>query len=589
MLKKIDYKDVWAFTWHYWKQRPKSGITIIALMLGATFIDTFIPVYTGKIIDTLVAAKPGDSAALHQVLVYLGIFIALNISFHLLRTASIALWAKFAVHNLYSILKDAMRKVQRFSSDWHANTFAGGTVRKITRGMWSFDVYGDTLFMGIFPAIIIMFAMTIMLSIKLPMVGLFTGLMIVIYGTTSIWLSLTLLAPRFRASAESDTKVGATLADIITGNPTVKSFGAEKREENKFNRVAKLWRLRSQKAWLAAEATNLIRSAIRVVMLSGMIAITIWLWNKGKASPGDVALSLTSFFIIGAYLRDIGMHIANLQRSISEMEDVIEFWKRDDGLRDAPNATDLKVKSGTITFKDVTFAYNGAQKPLFEKLSIHINPGEKIALVGHSGSGKSSFVKLIQRLYDVQEGEVLIDEQNASLVTQESLHQNISLVPQDPILFHRSIAANIAYGKPGATRAEIEDAARQAYAHDFIKDLPQGYETLVGERGIKLSGGERQRVAIARALLREAKILILDEATSSLDSLSEHYIQKALKHLMTGRTTITIAHRLSTIKDADRILVFNNGRIIEQGTHDELVKNTNSAYHKLYEIQALGM
>ncbi|MFP4098613.1 MAG: ABC transporter ATP-binding protein [Alphaproteobacteria bacterium] len=589
MFEKVKYKDVWNFTWHYWRKRPKSGIALVVCMLCATLLDVFIPVYTGRIIDALVAASPDDPEAIEQIFIYLGIFVVLGFGFNLLRWASISLWAWFAVRVLYEILTDAMRKVQRFSADWHANTFAGGTVRKITRGMWSFDVYGDTLLMGLYPAAIIMIAMTIMLLIELPVVGLFAAVMIVIYIWVSVWMSLAILAPHFKASAESDTKVGATLADIITGNPTVKSFGAERREEQIFNRVATLWKLRSQKAWITGEMGNLVRGMLRMVMLSGSIAITIWLWMHGRASPGDIALSLTSFFMIGGYLRDIGMHISNLQRSISEMEDIISFWKRNDALRDAPGAKAIAVTDGKIVFDNVTFAYNGMNDALFHDLSITINPGEKIALVGFSGSGKSSFVKLIQRLYDVNEGEIRIDGQNIAQVTQQSLRHNIALVPQEPVLFHRSIAANIAYGCPSATKAEIVEAAKQAYAHDFIKQLPLGYDTLVGERGVKLSGGERQRVAIARAILTNTKILILDEATSSLDSVSEYYIQKALAYLMEGRTTITIAHRLSTIRDSDRILVFDKGRIIEQGTHSLLVTRENSAYRRLYEMQVLEL
>jgi ATP-binding cassette, subfamily B, bacterial len=309
----------------------------------------------------------------------------------------------------------------------------------------------------------------------------------------------------------------------------------------------------------------------------------------GRATPGDIALSLTSFFITAGYLRDIGMHISNLQRSVSEMEDVISFWLREDDVKDQPGAIPIKITRGEVIFDRVAFKYKSQDKPLFDDLSLTIRPGEKIALVGASGSGKSTFVKLVQRLYDVTGGRIMIDGQNIASVTQESLRQHIALVPQEPVLFHRSLSANISYGRPGAKTEQIIAAAEQAYAHDFIKRLPLGYGTLVGERGVKLSGGERQRVAIARALLADTPILILDEATSSLDSISEYFIQKALKTLMEGRTTITIAHRLSTIKNADRILVFERGKIIEQGRHEELLLKPGSSYRKLYEMQAFEL
>jgi ATP-binding cassette subfamily B protein len=237
----------------------------------------------------------------------------------------------------------------------------------------------------------------------------------------------------------------------------------------------------------------------------------------------------------------------------------------------------------------VGFRYPGADSHLYKNVSLEIAAGETVALEGPSGSGKSTLVKLIQRLYSIHEGRISIDGQDISRVTMESLRKQIAVVPQDPILFHRSLADNIAYGRPGASIEEIMAAARKAFAHDFILTLPMGYASLVGERGVKLSGGERQRVAIARAILADTPILILDEATSSLDSVSEYYIQMALQELMRGRTTITIAHRLSTVQKADRILVFNRGEIVEQGGHGSLMAVPSSQYRKRYEMQALGL
>lgn len=589
MLEKIGYRDVWRFSWHYWRKRWKLGAVLMITMIAATVADTFGPLLTGRLVDALVTHDSNSGEGTRLALFYLSLMVAQGITYQLLRWRAISLWASFAVRNLHDIVTDSMRKVQRFSADWHANTFAGGTVRKITRGMWSFDVYGDTLFMGLMPAAIIMVSMTAMLLIKLPWVGMFALLMIFIYTGVSIWISLRILAPRFQAAAKADTKIGATLADIITGNATVKSFGAEVREDRLFGRVAQLWKLRTQRAWVTAEVTHLLRGFLRVAMLSGMLGITILMWRAGRATPGDIALAITSFFIIAGYLRDIGQHISNLQRSISEMEDVIAFWKHEDDVHDKPGAKPLVVTAGEITFDNVRFSYKGQNVPLFDGLNVTIRPGEKIALVGPSGSGKTTFVKLVQRLYDVTGGEIRIDGQNISDVTQESLRQNIALVPQEPILFHRSLAANIAYGNPDAKMDDIITAAQQAYAHEFIQGLSQGYGTLVGERGVKLSGGERQRVAIARAILADTPILILDEATSSLDSISEYYIQKALEHLVQGRTTIIIAHRLSTIRSADRILVFEGGRIIEQGRHEELLARDGSRYRKLYEMQAFEL
>lgn len=589
----VTWREVMRFADHYWRPRVWLGAGSAILMLSSVLMDAVVPVYTGRIVDAMTAHTAGDATAMDAAWAAFWGFTVLALLHQLFRIGSILIWNRFAVENLQAIVVDGLRKVQRFSSDWHANTFAGGTVRKITRGMWSFDSFEDTILMGLLPAITIMIGVTVMLSVSLPLVGGLAAVMILAYCAISIWMSVKILAPRFRASAEFDTKVGATLADIITGNPTVKSFGTEKREDKLFADTVRFWRNKSLHAWQTGVGADAVRSAMRLFMTASMVATTIVLWSTGKATPGDIVLVITTFFIIGGYLRDIGMHISHLQRAVSDMEDIIEFWLREDDVVDAQGAKTLSVTRGNradlISFDRVGFEYPNTGKKIYRDLKVDIHAGEKLALVGPSGSGKSTFVKLIQRLYNVSEGVIRIDGQDISQVTQESLRQSISLVPQDPILFHRSLSENIAYGNPGATPEQIVDAAKKAFAHDFIMSLPKGYDTLVGERGVKLSGGERQRVAIARAILADAPILILDEATSSLDSISEHYIQQALERLMEGRTTITIAHRLSTIQKADRILVFDHGKIIEQGSHAQLMANPKSRYKALYDMQALEL
>ncbi len=594
----VGWRNVVRYACYYWKPNRAFGITSAVLMLGSVLTDVIVPVFAGKMIDAVTqgmrdgAITDVDAQAAWRAF---GAFVLLGLMFHTLRCLSVYFWNKFAVRNLAAIVKDGMHKVQRFSADWHANTFAGGTVRKLTRGMWSFDTFEDTLLLGLFPAICSMFGFTIMLTLTLPDVGAIAAVMIAVYCALSIWMSVKILAPRFRESAECDTKVGATLADAITGNPTVKSFAAEVREDRMFYDVVDTWKVKSIRAWQTGVAADAARSVMRNLMTWTMVGTALWMWQDGRASPGDIVLVITTLFIIGGYLRDIGQHIAHLQRSVSDMEDIIGFWLREDDVTDIAGAKDLligdadKKNPAFIRFDNVDFAYPSTQRLIYQGITVDIRHGEKLALVGPSGSGKSTFVKLLQRLYNVSGGAISIAGQDIGKVTLASLRRNVSLVPQDPILFHRSLSENIAYGHPDATQEQIEAAARKAFAHDFIEKLPLGYGTLVGERGIKLSGGERQRVAIARAILADAPVLILDEATSSLDSISEHYIQQALEKLMEGRTTITIAHRLSTIQKADRILVFDNGRIIEQGNHAGLMANAQSRYRQLYEMQALEL
>jgi ATP-binding cassette subfamily B protein len=313
------------------------------------------------------------------------------------------------------------------------------------------------------------------------------------------------------------------------------------------------------------------------------------LWWRGSATAGDVTFVLTSYFIVHGYLRDIGQHVANLQRSVNEMEEMVDLESQPLGVANRPHARALEVAGGEIVFDRITFRYGAQVTPLFEDFSVRIEAGERVGLVGHSGSGKTTFVKLLHRLYDLQDGSILIDGQDIAAATQESLRAQLALVPQEPILFHRSLAENIAYARPSARLCEIEEAARLANAHEFISRQSKGYATMVGERGVKLSGGERQRVALARAFLANSPMLILDEATSSLDSESEALIQEATERLMAGRTAIVIAHRLSTVRMLDRILVFDNGRIAEEGTHAQLVGKQGGTYKRLFERQALGL
>jgi ATP-binding cassette subfamily B protein len=297
-----------------------------------------------------------------------------------------------------------------------------------------------------------------------------------------------------------------------------------------------------------------------------------------------VAFVITSFLIMTGYMRNIGDNIRMAQKALADVEDVARFATLEPQVADVADAPPFGGESGEIVFDHVTFRYKSAETPIYDAFSLRIAPGERLALVGPTGSGKSTFVKLVQRLYDVQGGRVVIDGQDVARVAQGSLRRGIAVVPQDPALFHRTIAENIAYARPDATPDEVMLAARRARAHDFITRLPKGYETLVGERGVKLSGGERQRVGLARALLAGPRLLVLDEATSALDGRTEAAIQATLRKVRQGRTTLVIAHRLSTIADADEILVLRRGRIVERGRHAELIGH-NGEYAALWRRQ----
>jgi ATP-binding cassette subfamily B protein len=323
-------------------------------------------------------------------------------------------------------------------------------------------------------------------------------------------------------------------------------------------------------------------------LLGALLSLVLVMAGSGRATLADAVYVITSYFVVSGHLRTIGWQVRNLQRAINELDDLVEFSRTPPDGRDAPGARPFEPGPGAIEFADVGFRYLNQSRATFEALDVSIAAGEKVALVGESGAGKTSFIKLVQRLYDIDHGSIRIDGQDISRVTQDSLRRSIALVPQEPILFHRSLAENIQYARPEATPQQVIEAAKRAHAHEFISRLESGYETLVGERGIKLSGGERQRVALARAILADAPILILDEATSSLDSITEHWIQDAIRTLIEERTAILIAHRLSTIRRVDRILVFASGKIVEQGTHGALMAKPDGHYRRMFDMQMLG-
>jgi ATP-binding cassette subfamily B protein len=426
---------------------------------------------------------------------------------------------------------------------------------------------------------------TVMLGMHWPIMGFVIAAGAAAYIAMSIFLATSVLAPAARLSNIWDTRMGGTLADAITCNPVVKAFGAEQREDERLARVIDKWRRRANRTWTLYTYSGTGQLVLLLVIRSLVVGAAIWLWWAGRATPGEVTYVMTTYFVVHGYLRDVGMHIHNLQRSVNDMEELVQMHGEPIGVADRADAVPLKVTQGEVRFEDVAFHYGGHETPLYQDFSVLIRGGERVGLVGHSGSGKTTFVKLIQRLYDVSGGRILIDGQDIGQAQQQSLRSQIAIVQQEPILFHRSLSENISYARPDASMEEIEQAARLANAHDFIVALPKGYNTLVGERGVKLSGGERQRIALARAFLADAPILILDEATSSLDSESEALIQAAVERLMKGRTSIVIAHRLSTVRSLDRILVFDKGRIVEEGSHAVLIHKPQGLYRRLFERQ----
>ncbi|MCB8822783.1 ABC transporter ATP-binding protein [Microvirga rosea] len=579
-------RDVLNFTFRHWRREPRFVVLIVVTMMASTLADVFMPVFAGRLVDAISLGGSDRDAALANAVTAFMAMTGLGLVMVVMRHLAFYGIVELTLRVMSRVAQDAFARVQRFSTDWHANSFAGSTVRKITRGMWALDLLHDTILLALLPSLVVLIGSMVVLGLHWPIMGIVIAIGTVGYITMTALLSTLYVAPAARLANAWDTKVGGTLADALSCNAVVKAFGAETREDTRLTRVLAKWQNRTQRIWKRGTNSGTMQLVALLLIRAAIIGTALWLWWQGQASAGDLAYVITTYFVIHGYLRDVGMHINNLRRSVNDMEELVAIHAEPIGIDDRPSAPAIRIARGVIAFDHVLFHYAGHETPLYRDLSLTIAAGERVGLVGPSGSGKTTLVKLIQRLYDVSGGRILIDGQDIAAVQQASLRAQIAIVQQEPILFHRTLAENIAYARPGASMAEIERAARLANAHDFIMHLPKAYGTLVGERGVKLSGGERQRVAIARAFLADAPILILDEATSALDSESEMLIQQAMERLMEGRTSIVIAHRLSTVRALDRILVFDKGRIVEEGTHISLYQR-RGLYRRLCDHQGL--
>jgi ATP-binding cassette, subfamily B, bacterial len=575
-------RDVLSFVLKHWSLRKALLGGIALAMTCSTLTEVIVPVFAGHLIDALTQGH----SALDEALYAFGAMAVLGLLMVALRHLAWAGIVPLTLSMMSNIASETFHRVQRFSTDWHNNSFAGSTVRKITRGMWALDSLNDVLLLALLPAFVVLVTSVILLGKHWPIMGATMAIGALVYSTLSVVLAIKVIAPASRLSNALDSRMSGVLSDALGANAVVKSFGGEHREDARFDQVVAKWSRRTRRTWVRHIWNSTGQLVLLWLVRTAVTTMALWLWWHGRATPGEITYVLTTYFVVHGYLRDIGQQIHQLQRAVNEMEEMVQLFSEPIGVADAPCAKPLHITAGEVRFDHVTFRYAGQTKPLYRDLSVRIAPGERVGLVGRSGSGKTTFVKLIQRLYDVTEGRIVIDGQDVAQATQASLRAQIAIVQQEPILFHRSLAENIAYARPDASQGQIERAARLANAHEFIARLPRGYQTLVGERGVKLSGGERQRVALARAFLADTPILILDEATSSLDSESEALIQEAMNRLMVGRTSIVIAHRLSTVRAMHRILVFEHGSVVEEGSHDALLRRPHGHYRRLFERQS---
>lgn len=500
----------------------------------------------------------------------------------------ITLWATwtFEVFAGRDLAKRIIEKLTAHSLNFHANRFGGSLISQSSKLLGAHERFWDTIIWDTLPIIAGISITIAVTSFIFPPYAIFLSIVTIVF-TTSIYLGSRSILVRTKKENTAYNKVTGYIADIVTNIVTVKSFGSEAYETKSLGKRAQTWSEASLHTMRGVMGISAGWAVLMVCFNVGALIFAVLASEQHLLTIGTAYLLLTYTLNVSRQLWSINGVIRNYNRLMGDANDMVEILYESEDIADASDNT-LVVTEGLVKFKDVTFAHDsGEGTHIFNNFSLAIAPGQRVGLVGHSGSGKTTLVRLLLRFSDISSGTIMIDGTDISKCTQASLRAAVSYVPQEPLLFHRSLRENIAYGKPGATDKEVEEAAKQANAHEFIMELKQGYDTLVGERGVKLSGGQRQRIAIARAILKDAPILVLDEATSALDSESERLIQEALYKLMKNRTSLVIAHRLSTISKLDRIVVLENGSIAEDGTHTELIAS-GKIYAKLWAHQSGG-
>ncbi len=583
---EVRLKDVASYLWRGTAGSRWAMFLAVAGIAAGSVFEVITPLYFKRFFDLLSLALDKNVIA-GQLIRTLLIVLALNgLAWLGWRAGSFANIA-FQTKTMAALRQQAFNYLIYHSYGFFANNFSGALVQRINRYARAFEKLADRLTWNLIPLIIRLGGVAIItLTIERRLTALIIGWALIYLAMNYFW-SLWKLKYNFRTAA-ADSRTTAVLADSIANQNNIELFNHQSSEMANFKEVTEEQKKITAFNWNVDMWLDGAQSALIIAVEFVVLYFTIRYWQVGVVTLGTFVLVQMYILGLGSRLWEFGRIVRDFYESYAEAKEMVEIMKLPYEIKEILGAKPLAVSGGEVVFKEVIFSFSDAkERDVLRSINLKIQGGEKIALVGPSGSGKTTLVRLLLRFYDVVSGGIFVDGQNIQNVVLASLRDNIALVPQDPILFHRTIKENIRYGREAASDEEVVNAARLAHCDEFISGLSQKYETFVGERGIKLSGGERQRVAIARAILKNAPILILDEATSSLDSHSESLIQSALDNLMKGKTTIVIAHRLSTIRKMDRIIILEKGTIIEEGTHQELILK-DGLYRKLWNLQAGG-
>ncbi len=559
-------------------------LAAVCFALGTLLSSVIGPLYLKKFFDTLSGATSPIAAVPVLIGIITTIFL-LNLASVFCRRLGNHLDSYTFTTVSVGLRTRAFGYFIEHSHHFFSNNFTGSLVQRVNRLSRAFQTITDRLYYNIIPTAVRVVGIIIVLSVTFKILALVIGIWVIFLFFAS-YLSAQWKLKWSVLTAEADSRVSASLSDSLSNHSTIQLFSGHGTENRRIGGVvrehARLWMAR----WNVDMITDSIQALINISIQFAVFYVTIKYWGQGLVTIGTFVLAQAYIISLNEDLWQSSRLIRDMYESFADSKEAVEIMKLPHSVKDVTGAKPLVVDMGKIELRDVRFGFSEAKSTL-NGISLDIKPGERVGLIGPSGAGKSTLVRLLLRLYDIQSGKIVIDGQDISEVTQGSLRDSISFVPQDPILFHRTLKENILYGRTDASDEQVVNAAKLAHCHEFISTFQYGYDTFVGERGIKLSGGERQRVAIARAILKNAPILVLDEATSSLDSHSEILIQDALDTLMKGKTVISIAHRLSTIRKMNRIVVIDHGQIIEQGSHDELIEK-NGLYARLWSLQSEG-
>ncbi len=582
---KIKQKDVLKYFWKVSMTKKWLFFSIMILTIIAALTTLILPIYFSKIIDVISSTGLGSrNDALSSLFWILWIIIILEI-------IHVSAWrvfgfslVKLEITNIKRIFLEAFNYLHKHSYKFFTNNFWWSLVKKVNKLAFSYENIVDIFLFNLLRLSIFLPVIIITMFIKNPTLGFIFLTFTILFWISQYFMYKWNIKTQIEAN-EEDSKVTGVLADTITNNFNILTSSSLKREIVYFGNTLQ-WRSKKQfKAWNRSEVIHMVWSMFIISFEFCLLYFAIVLRWQDLITTWTIVLAQLYTLKMVDQMWNLGNVFKRWNRTIGESSEMLEIMQTPHEIKDIEWAKKLIAKNGSIEFNDVHFAYN-EWNYIFENLDLRIKPWQKVAFVWESGAGKTSIVKLIMRFFDIQWWEINIYGQDISKVTQESLRNSISVVPQDPILFHRTLRENIAYGKPDATKEEILAASKMAICDRFIRNLEHGYDTLVWERWIKLSWWERQRVAIARAILENKNILLLDEATSALDSESELLIQEAMQELMRWKTVVIVAHRLSTIMNVDKIIVMDNGKIVEKWSHKELLLNKDWIYKNLRDIQS---